>query len=257
MARYRHSELAVRLRRRSNLPQQEPGIAWARLGERHEKDRARNDVLELLTADAFRTKKLRILTFPGIWWEFERLLIAQRIGMRPGGDLALRFRRLHIVALEREETIFRAAVANMPRFGTIRIVETPTFATAAVKTECIQRFFRTSFEDYVLRENATPGVAPRQCFDAAWLDFNGHIGPRRLEAIGQFWNNQLRRLLVVTLLNGRTHPDVGALISAHGTVERMLEAHLPGACCERAMYYGDGAPMVQVVLRKSGAFASP
>lgn len=239
MARYNHGELAVRLNRRSNAPDVEPGIAWARLDNRAEKQKAREDVLRLFTKEAF--PKLSILTFPGMKWEFERALMTQR--ERPKQLHSGGLENTTVVGLEREEAVYRAAVANIPRgvegsrSARIRVFNTPSFATAAIGTRHLHRFFRCAFEDYALKECGELGQGFR-LFNAAWLDFNGHIGPRRLEAMERFWSRQIESVLIVTILQGRTHTDVTAAINAHGSIERLLETRLTGSKCETATYYG-------------------
>jgi hypothetical protein len=252
LSRYSNKELAVRLVRRSNLPKQDPGIAWARAmreANRAEKDAAREAVLRLFTVDEF--PQLSILTFPASEWRFESALLAMRESenqLRRAGPQNTR-----IIGLEREEDVFRAAVANIPRgqkksASRIRVIPAPPYATGAVQTMHISGMYRASFEDFALCDAATD-LGP-WWFHAAWLDFNGHIGSRRLEAIERFWRDRVRDVLVITIMNGRTHPDVTSLIEKAGRLETMLESRLPGALCESASYYGDGAPMVQIVLRR-------
>lgn len=260
LANYSNGQLAVRLARRSNLPQQSPGIAWARAmndANRPEKDAAREAVLRLFTLEEF--PHLKILTFPASEWRFERELLRLRehlVRLHKRGPSVTQ-----IVGMEREEDVFRAAVANIPRgerkgAQRIRVVSDRAFvgaATAVVQTAHISGFYRIAFEDFALEENPHA-----QCFNGAWLDFNGHIGPRRLQAIERFWHRQMCAdgVLVITIMNGRTHPEVGDLIRRAGKVETMLEARLAGSICEQANYYGDAAPMVQVVLRRVSGDAS-
>lgn len=254
LSRYSNKELAVRIVRRSNLPKQDPGIAWARLmreSNRPEKDTAREAVLQLFTIEQF--PRLSILTFPASAWRFELALLE----MREGVDFTRHGpRRTIITAVERDEAIFRAAVHSIPRgraesrLGRVRVLEAPRYATACVNSAHISRFSRCTFEDYATYDG---GVERERSLDAAWLDFNGHLSPSRLAAIESFWNRRLRSLLVVTLLNARTCDWISARAKYHGGVEHLLAASLPESSVESVMQYGDTSPMIQVVLRRQTA----
>lgn len=255
LSRYSCKELGVRIVRRSNLPTQEPGIAWARLmraANRPAKDDARDAVLRLLTRECF--PRLSMFTFPASEWRFERALLAVREGekeMRRRGPTWTR-----ILSVERDEAIYRAACHNIPRgregtrSGRVRVFNAPSFATACVNSPHIERFFRCTVEDYAAGERHEYGQGVR-FFDAAWLDFNGHLSPSRLTAIERFWSQRLRSLLVVTLLNARMGDWITARVKHHGSLEQLLSTSLPGSVIESVSCYGDGAPMLQVVLRRT------
>ena len=123
---------------------------------------ARNRVLDLFSRDAF-PDALRILTFPGIDWHFEKEL--------------LRRRSAYVVAIEMNRVIFAEARQHRP-VG-------------------VQRFLRTTFENFV--ESRILEVLP---LNGAWLDFNGYISARRREAITRFIELAPRCRLVVTCMNG-------------------------------------------------------
>lgn len=249
LSRYTNTELGVRIARRSNLPQQDPGVAWARLmtsANRPEKDEARDNVLRLFTPERF--PRLSILTFPASQWRFETALLA----MRERGKGAPK--RTQIQSLERDIAIFRAACHNIPvgdRGVRERVQEfnAPSFASSCVRSVKIQRFFCCTFEDYAAKECGEPGQGIR-FYEGAWLDFNGQLSPSRLAAIERFWTRQLKSVLVVTLMNGRTNDWITGRVRHHGGLEHLLNATLPGSEIEHVMHYGDGAPMVQVTLRR-------
>lgn len=247
LSKYSNHELAVRIARRSNAPRQEPGIAWARLmhaANRPEKDVARDTVLARMTLAHFPTH-LKVLTFPASEWRFERALLAQRNEPESKGP-----RATQLIAMERDIAVFRAACHNIPtsrsasrKRNEVRVLSTPAFASARVQTAKVGEFMCCAFEDYANAETL-------QTFDAAWLDFNGKLSPSRLDAIARFWNRQLRSLLVVTLYNGRTEVRITNLIRDAGGIEHLLASRLPGSVVDDVMHYGDGAPMVQIVLRR-------
>lgn len=248
LSKYTNHELGVRIARRSNAPRQEPGIAWARLmhaANRPEKDAAREAVLRLLTVARFPS--LKILTLPASEWRFERELLALRGEPKDRGPS-----RTDIRSIERDIAVYRAACHNIPRSRsvackreTVRTPECPPFASAHVQTAQITSFHCCTFEDFANDDSDRTGV-----FHAAWLDFTGKLTPSRLDAIARFWDRQLRALLVVTLYNGRTCDRITSLIRDAGGVEHLLASRLPGSVVEDVMHYGDGAPMVQVTLRR-------
>lgn len=245
LTKYTNHELGIRIARRSNAPRQEPGIAWARLmrsANRPDKDAARAAVLERMTVEQFPS--LKVLTFPASEWRFERALLAQRGEPENRGPS-----RTQIYAIERDIAVYRAACHNIPigggdkRRGAVRTPETPAFASAHVQTAKVNGFFCCTFEDYV-------GAGTREVYHAAWLDFMGKLTPSRLDAITRFWNRQLGGLLVVTLYNGRTCDWINGLIRGAGNVEALLASRCVGSVVEDVLHYGDGAPMVQVTLRR-------
>lgn len=244
LTKYTNHELGVRIARRSNAPRQEPGVAWARLmhsANRPEKDAAREAVLELLTVERF--PRLKILTLPASEWRFERALLTRRGEPEDRGPS-----RTDIRSLERDIAVYRAACHNIPRSRSatrkreeVRTPQCPAFASAHVQTAQIGGFYCCEFEDF----------ATADIFDAAWLDFTGKLTPSRLAAIVRFWDRQLRSLLVVTLYNGRTCDWITGLIRGAGGTENLLASRLDGSVVEGVLHYGDGAPMVQIVLRRT------
>lgn len=244
--RYTNRELGVRIARQTNNPRQEPGVAWARLmhsANRPEKDDARAAVLARMGVDRF--PRLKVLTFPASEWRFERALLALR-GEPDGRGNS----RTDIHAIERDIAVYRAACHNIPRSASnarkgehVRTVHCPRFATANVQTAKITQFYCCEFECYA--QNGNLGY-----FDAAWLDFNGKLTPSRLAAIARFWDRQLRSLLVVTLYNARTDDSITRKIMDAGGIEHLLASRLTGSMIEDVLHYGDGAPMVQVMLRR-------
>lgn len=248
LSKYTNHELGVRIARRANAPHQEPGIAWARLMHavsRPEKDAARDAVLARLTCE--RLPRLKVLTFPSSEWRFERTLLAMRGEPEDRGPSCTL-----IHSVERDIAVYRAACHNIPRSPSalykghrVRTPPCPPFATAHVQTAKIGAFYCCTFEDFANAGGTSTGV-----FDAAWLDFNGKLSPSRLSAIARFWDRQLRSLIVITLYNARTSERITSLIRDAGGVEHALASRLCGSVVDDVMHYGDGAPMVQIVLRR-------
>lgn len=247
--RYTNRELGVRIARKANAPRQEPGIAWARLmasANRPAKDAARESVLALLGVDQF--PNLSILTFPASEWRFENALLAVRGEPENKGPA-----RTRIDCLERDEAIYRAACHSIPHCKTshrsqVRTPHVPPFATACVQTAKIRNFYRCQFEDYA-------GFTAQ--FDAAWLDFSGQISAQRLESIRRFWDQQVRSLLVVTLLNLHLSDWMRGRINHHGGIEHLIAATLRDSAIIDVLRYGDRAPMVQVTLRRVPSSSPP
>jgi hypothetical protein len=246
LSRYTNTELGVRIARRSNQPRQEPGIAWARLmnaANRPEKDVAREAVLRCMSIERF--PNLKVLTFPASEWRFEHALLALRGEPEDRGP-----RRTLIHSMERDIAIYRAACHNIPRsrsatrkFDEVRTPSCPAFASAHVQTARIGEFFCCEFEEFAYAERTA-------FYHAAWLDFNGQLTQRRLDAIERFWTRQVRSLMVVTLLELHQSDWMRGRIAQAGGTEYLLASRLLGSAIESVTRYGDGAPMVQVTLRR-------
>jgi hypothetical protein len=153
-----------------------------------EKNRARRQVFHLYSR---YPKPLRLLTLPGIKWNFERGILDHRRWGRPTS----------FVAAECDPAIYRASLAFMPRDskGMAQVdTEKLTFKSDVVKWyEC------GPVENLILRTN--------ERFTGAWLDFNGQLNEGRIAAVAELWK-RVSDSMVVTFLGSRYD----------STVERML-----------------------------------
>lgn len=235
---YEELAASVNLRRSIN-----GGIAFSRkmgMGRKidSKKYAARQQVLNLFTSDVW-PRKLSMLTFPGLKWEFERLLLGNRMQAQFGGMSEC---ETHLHAVESDHAIFRAALRFMPGIKglNLRIVNATTVATGVVREyQCV------GFEDYVWSPNFS------DYYNAAWLDFTGFLTERRLDSIAHFWNaSPSMECLVVTLMNARQPKSITRKLKIGGT-GALLASRMLGAKCEAEMTYADPAPMIQVVLRRS------
>lgn len=169
-----------------------PGVKFARLPlSRRSKEIGRALALKPFTRRAWgRDRCLSILTMPGLRWPFESRLLNQR---EPPGRLcrAVRPRRTYICGIERDESVFRASLGNIPRHADAHIAHLAAapFATATIRTDKITRYHRCRFSDFV-RMSDFPQ-------DAAWLDFNGWLSDRRWRSVASLWK-RLSRVLILT-----------------------------------------------------------
>ena len=235
------AQLAERIDRRE---QQTPGVNFARRkGERTGKDRARGAVLSMFSRKAIESG-FSILTMPGVTWEFERQLLAQREGKHwtKNGKA----RRTFLEAIEREDAIYRASLAMIPGRQDIQFREALPSATACVRTPIVQRFHRCSLEAYA---RDWSHESPHQ-LDGAWLDFCGPLTLSRLDAIAALWKFRLRHWLIVTVMRARETAEVTALLDDAGGVPALLLRLCPDARVLHVIPYNDSVPMVQVALRR-------
>lgn len=240
LARYSMGDLADRLWLRRTIS---PGVAFARPSPRTEKDAAREEVVNCFS-QRFYPRGLTLLTMPGLYWTFERELLRRREQRRMKKAKGLD--RTFITGLESDEAIFRASFKFMPGVvyqeeRGVAVLPSHPAATATVRTPLIVRYHRCEFEQYV-------GVDDSFQFDGAWLDFNGQMTIRRLDAIYRLWTTSLRSCLVVTGLNARTDAEVTARIHDAGGISKLLHNLCPGSRVIRSITYCDTTPMFQVTL---------
>lgn len=151
--------------------------------------------------------------------------------------------RTYVWAIEGDEAIFRASLPWMPGSEFV-LAERSSLdcSSCAMRTPLIQRYNRCWFEDYAMLDE--PSV------DAAWFDFNGPLTDRRLEGLIHFWDNRIRRYLIVTFQAGRTTGKVNVLLDAHGSAARLLQHMMPQSAIVEDRRYGDTCAMVQVILQR-------
>lgn len=235
-----------------NEARRDPGILFARKQQDQAcplKDEAREDVLTLFGAEAF-PHRLTILTMPGVLWRFEHYLLHQR--RQAGVETCVR-------AVERTEATYRAALRSLPyRQSGVRVLPSPTYATAAVSTHVrkpggVVIFERCHFEDLAVQDE--------RGFNGAWLDFNGPITAPRMRAIKVFWERRLRggdcQRLVVTALDGREDTEGAEQRHAYGGVAQWLASTLTDATLLHERHYAEPAAMVQVAFERSVEDARP
>lgn len=128
---------------------------------------------------------LRILTLPGLKWIFERRLLKWR---------SKNLLETQITAVESDPAIYRAALAWMP--GTELSVRDSNTVISNVAW-----YEHTTFEELIERGPLS--------IDGAWLDFNGPLSMRKLEAIWALWQ-QVADSIVVTFLTARAPRDITA-----------------------------------------------
>lgn len=216
------------------------GVRFVRRESTAEKDKARGALLRLTLwlSGGNRGPGFSMLTMPGMDWSFEWGLLAARES-RPlltSGSRKVP-RRTFIEAIESDPLIYRGAMRAMPGNWDIQFRESIPCAKATVRTPLVMRFHRCELEEYAIWN-------PGHQLDAAWLDFNGPITPRRLDAVQALWRDRLRRMLAITVMAGRD--------AYHGDDSRVaaLVARLPGARMMQRIRYADHAPMLQLVFLK-------
>lgn len=218
----------------------DPGVRFARRPERVSKSFARGRVLSDIAKWHAPRLPLRILTMPGVGWSFERSLI----DAREHGRGKRHPRNTHITAIEQSTPVWTASLLNMPGrgLGMDMSLPCPEFASAAMRTFTISRFFKCSFEDLACSDY-------EYWFHAAWVDLCGPITVRRLEALGRFWERSLRSTLILTSLRARWTPEIADAVHSEG-IAALLLRHLSNGMVMSEFEYMDGSPMHQITVRK-------
>ena len=168
---------------------------------------------------------LRILTMPGLKWRFERGLVKYRLKH----GLATQ-----ITSVECDPAIYRAALAWMPG------------AELSVRDNCTVVSDIAWFEYAYVEDVIERGPLP---LDGAWLDFNGPLNLRRLEAIWGLWQ-QVTHSIVVTFLAARTPPEITTEFRRWGGWYHLFK-NLLGVPVEVSPYLQHNI-MVQITARKGG-----
>lgn len=219
-----------------------PGHNFAIKAERPEKAAARRSVLSLFSLRNWPSG-LSILTMPGMYWNFEKQLLANRERKRVLTTSQCA-KSTFIAAIERDEAIYRAALKEIPG-GAFGINSVPCFdyETACCFTPHIARFRRCSFEDYA------KGAAGHPPIDAAWLDFNGQITEARIAAICDIWP-RIRRYLIITCSEAHASARIGQIVKGAGSYGEMWRCLLPESAIVEQRRYRDTSVMNQCILRK-------
>lgn len=192
-----------------------------------------------------------LLTFPSIHWRFEEALIQSRYGFDAPTN---------IVAIERDETVYRAALLHIPgrrSYKGLRQCPCPEYASSAIKTNLVRRYLRCTFEDLALSPNGPRNVladpTSPYAFTGAWLDFTGPLTVRRAQAVEAFvqasgapWFR-----LGLTYMDARWDTPTQRLFGtdrAERTLRILTWLESFGAHVQSALtYQGSSAPMVQLI----------
>lgn len=206
-----------------------------------QKDRARWRIV----ATFLRTKPVslthpRILSTPGAWWHFERLL---------EGALNSRRERPIFYCFERDPEIYRLSAVMMAC----------VFHSSGVTVK------RDGAVDYVISRKGSKRLINRDVFDyvkrarppfaAVWLDLTSTITETLKERLSLL-RPSLRTdycLLAITLIRGREQGAVRDQLKAGMTRKRLLEQMVRSACGDDfriadVFDYADSSPMQQVIF---------
>lgn len=225
------------------------GVAFARAGNREEKDAARQRVVDIFRPEAW-PGRLNMLTMPGAQWRFERLLLGLR---EPGWMRRPSPNGTHFTGVENDRAIYFAAAAHMPGLETpralIKHIRPFPFAETGVKTRHAAFFF-ANVDDLLAHDwERQQTHHDRHGWDAAWLDYTGQLSVERLRSIARFYRGYVRHVLVVTALKARWNRATSDAITRAGGHSAWLRRHLPGDVLHD-VEYADAAPMAQLAVQK-------
>lgn len=225
------------------------GVRFARVeGDRPEKGAARGSVIGDMLRTFGTTEVIRVLTFPGLRWEFEKQLLRARGVDSERDDVISRLRqgamRTALLALEREPAVYAASLPRMPgrNLFTVRQDPPPEWAVASVHTKLVAQYACADFAKCA--ENPTVDV------DAAWLDFSGPLSLRAVGALRALWRRGRLRFVAVTCMRGRHSAEVSRYLEQHKGHAEFLASALRGGTVDRVTEYADGTPMVQVHISR-------
>lgn len=217
------------------------GILFARGKARTEKDAARSLLLDLFEPEAWEGP-LRILTMPGLTWQFERGLLRRREGDWVKGKP----KRTRITSIESDRSIYYASIGQIPGLhvdnALTKVMRPPPFAEHAIRTRYVEGYYFGNVDD-LMRD--PPGQ-----WDAVWLDYTGPLSIERMKIIAQFYEQAVRGILIVTALKARWPRETSAAIARAGGYSAWLRKQLPG----HVLYdfdYRDTVPMTQFAVRKN------
>jgi hypothetical protein len=222
-----------------NTEVQSGGVLFARKGNAEDKQLARERVVKSL-GPIFWPGNLRLLTLPGLKWEFEYQLLQ----MRQKGQT-----RTTVYALERDPAIYFGSLKWMPRrFQCKRPNHTGNGEIKQVSPHClrtrsIHSYYFTSAEAF-LKDPNCPEV------DAAWLDFTGTINADTMAALRRFWRTRCTWQMTVTALNGRYKSETAKAVARHGGFVEWIINSLPGFVSDVYRYRDGHSAMVQITLQK-------
>lgn len=219
------------------------GVMFARKKEHVEKDAARWMVANLFRPSRF-PKGLAILTMPGLSWRFEKSLLRLREGHwenRKGPH------RTFFTCVECDRCIYHAAVTKMPglhQAESVTVCLPPTdVAERTVRNRWIGRFYFCNVDDLMQTQNVP--------IDAAWLDYTGPLSIKRLRIIAEFYERNIRSVLVVTALKARWNLETVDAITAAGGYSSWLRGTFSGEVLHDIEYQDGASPMAQFAVAKA------
>lgn len=217
------------------------GILFARGNARTEKDATRMLLLDLFEPEVWEGP-LRILTMPGLTWQFERGLLRRR----EGNWVKEEPKRTSITSIECDRSIYYASIGQIPGLhvdnALTKIMRPPRFAEHAIRTRYVDGYYFANVDD-LMRDT-------HEQWDAVWLDYTGPLSIERVKIITQFYERAVRGVLIVTALKARWPRETSAAIARAGGHSAWLRKHLPG----QVLYdfdYRDTVPMTQFAVRKN------
>ena len=220
-------EIAASVRQRSISP----GIAFARkesnavLRSDTLKSNARHKVAETFhELSPHLDRPMRVLTMPGLFWKFERLLSAMN--------------RCDYYSVECDPAIYRASVRYMPGYkhhDGIFIVDNATIISKFV------------YEYKYIRAERYIEISEHR-WDCAWLDYTGFITRQKVAAMKQLWS-RVDFAMVVTLMEARFDNDSKRQMELHGGASGWIVKEI-GSQPSSVHRYCDGVPRVQMTWKK-------
>lgn len=206
------------------------GINFARKKTFEEKEIARAKIMNFFSPENYNGK-IRLMTMPGNSWEFEKQLIEKWKGQD-----------IYIEAIEREESIFRKLLYEMPRGRSgIRSHICPDQATA-IYSSYLVRLVRANIEDILCINRI------RVC--SIWLDFSGPITTNSANSINACWLRGHVKHLAITASRCRYTSEVCKMVIQHGSYFKWVLSLLPGCTVIDYFEYNDGTPMMQFMVER-------
>lgn len=210
------------------------------------KDRARWRIINTFLRTcppATRWPEVNVLTTPGVWWHFERLLT---------GRLERRNQKARYVSFERDPNVFRLSAVFMAS-----VFHKVARSNTRGGLECISigKQDRVAFFNCDVFEYLSGELARKKKFTGVWLDLTSVISSSladRLRILGPRLHPEYC-MLAITLIRGRENGEIRDSLASGKSRKRVLEGIVRSSCGDDFRIadlfdYADSSPMQQVIF---------
>src|SRR5262245_44456174 len=247
LSRYDMEDAAAAVRHRPS-----GGVLFARTSMRDEKEKAREQILELFSPQIW-PHRLHMLTMAGASWRFERLLLARR---QPGWMRQRHPERTLFTSVENDRAIYFAGTGQIPGLHTpdalIKKIRPFHFAEYGIKTR-FAAFFLANIDDMLAFDCNQASLERKgivaKGYYAVWLDYTGPLTISRMNLISSFYRRYVKHILIITALKARWDIVTSNTIKKNGGYSNWLRQQLPGEILHD-IEYQDTSPMAQFAIRK-------
>ena len=210
-----------------------------------EKDKARWRIVNtVLRTRPKNWDRVTVLSTPGLWWHFERLLM---------GKLESDGQKCNILACERDPDAFRVSAAMMARLFKGTVVPSGGLVRNEKKTRFL---WNTDVFSYLETREIAADI------NVAWLDLTSVITETLGERLVLLSPHLSRKYacLAITLIRGREHGQIRDVIGGGKKRKRVLEGIVRRSCGDGFRIadlfdYKDSMPMQQAIFLRGATLS--